>query len=383
MQASANKSTTRAIFAIILTSVCAASAIAEPGITPTKIIIGQSAAFTGGPAEEVKQATAGANVYFDRVNSSGGVWGRKIALESLDDGFDPKRAVENTKTLLSEKNAFALFLYRGTPTTEAVLPILSDTKVPLIAPVTGATSLHEPVSRYVFNLRSKYRDEVNVAVRQLSSMGLRKLAVVASNDSFGKDALAGMAAAVKEYKLQDPTVALYERNTTKVDEAVQTIFSSDPQAVLMFCTAKSCEAFIRAYRKKGGFQPLFTLSNVSSKAFIESLGDHSRGLGMTQVFPNPKNTTVPIIKEFREAMKERPELADSYPALEGFIAAKVLVEGLRKSGAKPTRELFISSMEAFIETDFGGLALSYSQTNRSGSNFVELTVVGRNGVIMR
>lgn len=156
----------------IIAGFCSTSAMAEPGILPSEIIIGQSAAFTGTPAEEVKQATTGAQLYFDQVNKKGGVSGRKIRLESLDDGFDPKRTVENTTKLLNEKNAFALFLYRGTPTTEAVLPMLKEAKVPLIAPVTGATSLHEPMSRYVFNVRSKYRSEVGVMVRQLSSMGL-------------------------------------------------------------------------------------------------------------------------------------------------------------------------------------------------------------------
>jgi ABC-type branched-subunit amino acid transport system substrate-binding protein len=368
---------------IIIAGFFSTSALAEPGILPSEIIIGQSAAFTGTPAAEVKQATAGAQLYFEQVNKKGGVAGRKIRLESLDDGFDPKRTVENTTKLLNEKNAFALFLYRGTPTTEAVLPMLKEAKVPLIAPVTGATSLHEPMSRYVFNVRSKYRSEVGVMIRQLSSMGLQKLGVVASEDSFGADALAGVRAAVKEQKLPEPTIALYKRNTVAVEGAVKAIAESNPQAVLMICTAKPCEAFLRQYRKQGGFQPMFTLSNVSSKAFIQSLGENARGLGMTQVFPNPTNTTIPVVKEYHELVKDNPELIDSYPALEGFVSAKILVEGLRKSGANPTREGFITAMESFKHADFGGLTMNYSPTNRNGSDFVELTVIGRNGVVVR
>lgn len=206
---------------------------------------------------------------------------------------------------------------------------------------------------------------------------------MASEDSFGADALAGVKAAIKEQKLPEPTIALYKRNTVAVEDAVKTIAAANPQAVLMICTAKPCEAFVRQYRKQGGFQPMFTLSNVSSKAFIQSLGENGRGLGMTQVFPNPNNTTLPLVKEYRELVKGHPDLVDSYPALEGFVSAKILVEGLRRSGANPTREGLITAMETFKNMDFGGLTMNYSPTNRNGSDFVELTVVSRNGTVVR
>jgi branched-chain amino acid transport system substrate-binding protein len=359
------------------------SAYAEPGVTADRILIGQSAAFTGTTANEVKQATAGAQLYFDILNKQGGIHGRKIVLESLDDGFEPKRTVENTRTLITEKGAFALFLYRGTPTTEAVLSLIKEAKVPLIAPVTGATSLHEPMQRYLFNVRPKYRDEVHMAVEQLAGMGLKKLAVLASNDSFGKDALAGLEEAVKAKKLPAAIVATYERNTVAVEDAVAKILAAQPQAILMFCTAKPCDAFIRQYRKAGGFQALFTLSNVSSPVFIEGLGEYSRGIGMTQAFPSPRDTTLSITKEFQDALKTRADLLPSYPTLEGFIAAKVLTAGLRKAGANPTREGLVAAMEGFNKFDIGGLTLHYSPTSRSGLNFVELTVIGKGGVLMK
>lgn len=356
---------------------------AEPGISADSIIIGQSAAFTGGPAEDVKQTTAGAQLYFDIVNRQGGVFGRKIVLESLDDGFEPQRTLENTHKLLTEKNAFALFLYRGTPTTEAVLPLIRDARVPLIAPVTGAASLHEPMQRYLFNLRPRYRDEVRSAIEQAAAMGLQRLAVFYSNDSFGNDALVAAKAVVKTRNLPEPTYASYERNTLLVEDAVNTIFAAKPQAVLMFCTAKACDAFIRQYRKAGGLQQLITLSNVSSQVFLQGLGEHARGLGMTQVFPNPRNSTIPISREFHDALKMRAELADSYPTLEGFVAAKLLVEGLKKAGPKPTREGLVQALEGFKGLDLGGITLDYSPTSRAGSRFIELTVIGKNGFVVR
>lgn len=364
-------------------SLGALAARAEPGVSADSIIIGQSAAFTGSPAEEVKQTTDGARLYFDIVNRQGGVFGRKIVLESLDDGFQPQRTVENTRRLLSEKNAFALFLYRGTPTTETVLPLIRDARVPLIAPVTGASSLHEPMQRYLFNLRPLYRDEVRSAIEQLSAMGLQRLAIFYSNDSFGKDALEGVKSAVKALHLPEPTYVSYERNTLAVNDAVKTVFAAKPQAVLMICTAKACGPFVRKYREAGGFQQLITLSNVSSQAFLQDLGKDARGLGMTQVFPNPRNNTIPISKEFQEALKTQSGPEASYPGLEGFVAAKVLVEGLKKAGPKLTREGLVQALEGFKGLDLGGLTLHYSPSSRDGSRYIELTVIGKNGFVVR
>jgi branched-chain amino acid transport system substrate-binding protein len=361
-------------------SVCAA---ADPGISDDQILIGQSAAFTGSTSAEVKQATSGAQLYFDGVNKRGGIAGRKIILESLDDGFEPKRTLANTRKLIVEKNVFALFLFRGTPTTEAIFPLLREFKVPLIAPVTGANSMHEPLQHYVFNVRTKYRDEVEKTVAQVSNMGMQKLAVFASNDSFGKDALDGLVNSVKIHKLPTPTIATYERNTLAVEPAVVKIIASEPQAVLMFCTAKPCDAFIRKYRAAGGYQPLFTLSNVSSPAFFSGLGPLARGLGVTQVFPNPRDTTIGIVKEFRESLKGHPEFFDSHPTLEGFIAAKILTEGLRRAGSTPTREGLIHGLETLKGIDLGGMSVNYTPTNHTGFNFVELTVIGKNGMIVR
>ncbi|GGC63818.1 ABC transporter substrate-binding protein [Undibacterium terreum] len=367
-----------------LASLLASSAaLAEPGITSDTITIGQSAGFTGTAAEEVKQATAGAQLYFDIINKQGGLFGRKIVLESLDDGFEPKRTAENTRKLIADKKAFALFLYRGTPTTESALPLISEAKIPLIAPVSGASSLHEPMQHYLFNVRTKYREEVHSAVTQLSGMGLKQIAVLASNDSFGLDALEGLKESIKKNKLPEPLIANYERNTVAVEGAVQKILAAKPQAVLLFCTAKPCGAFIKQYRAAGGLQQLVTLSNVSSQVFLQDLGKDSRGLGMTQVFPNPRSPSAKISKEFVTALKNRSELSDSYPTLEGFISAKVLVEGLRRAGAKPTREGLVTALESMGGYDLGGVSLNYGPASRDGVSFIELTVIGKDGYVLR
>src|SRR5437773_1796891 len=212
---------------------CACGAPAQVGVTADKIIIGQSAGFTGSVAGAVKEQTAGAKAYFDVVNAKGGVHGRKIVLESMDDGFDPKRTPDVIQKLIVEKKVFALFLSRGTPTNEAAIPVIEKYKVPLIGPSTGAMSMYEPPRKYLFPVRASYRSETFKIVDQLVSMGIKKIAVVYTDDSFGKDGLTGVQQAMKEKNIAPVAIASHPRGTTKVEEAVATIAKAEPQAVIM------------------------------------------------------------------------------------------------------------------------------------------------------
>ena len=140
-----------------------------------QILIGQTAGFTGSVAAGVKETTDGARLYIDAINAKGGVNGQKIELLSLDDKFDPKLAAENARQLIEEKNVVALFLTRGTPHTEAIVPLLDKHGVPLIGPSTGAMSLHQPVRRHVFNVRATYQREAEKAVLHLATSGMNKM----------------------------------------------------------------------------------------------------------------------------------------------------------------------------------------------------------------
>jgi len=355
----------------------------EPGVTAHTIVIGQSAGFTGPVSDSVKQLTEGAKLYFDLINKQGGVFDRKIVLESIDDGYDAKRAFANTSKLINDSKVFALFLYRGTPTTEAAIPLLTSSRVPLIAPVTGAESLHQPMNRYLFNVRAKYGEEVNKVVEQLYSMGLKRFAAFSPLDAFGVDGENALRTAIKKNNLPDPLIIHYERNAADVQGYVSSLVAAKPQAIMMFCTPKPCALFISAFRKAGGTQQLVTLSNVSTPDFISSLGDNSRGLGFTQVFPDPTDSTVPISKELITALASRRDLSNSYQLMEGFISAKVLVEGLRRCGPIPTREKLITALESMGGLDMGGLKLNYGPNSRDGSNFIELTVIGQGGHILK
>jgi len=357
----------------------ALSAFAEPGVLPDKILIGQSAGFTGAAAPQIIDLTAGALAYFALVNSQGGIHGRQIALESMDDAIDPKRTVENTHRLITQKQVFALFLYRGTPNVEAVLPIIEQEKVPLVGPSTGAQSMYAPVKRYLFPIRPSYQVDAEKIIEHLTTIGIKKIAVFHEDGPFGKDVLAGLVTAAKRRGLVLIAVAAYPRGTTDVDSAVATIMQTDPAGIVVVGAANASAVFIKKVKALGKNPQFIALSNVSSAAFAADLGDAGRGVAVTAVTPYPYAPITPIAKEYNQALKERPGSTPSYLSMEGYIAAKVMVEGLRRAGPTPTREKFVTALETLRHFDLGGVEVNYGPSERTGSNFIEITAIGSDG----
>lgn len=351
---------------------------AEDGITKDRILIGQAAGFTGSVAGAVKEQKAGAMAYLDAVNAAGGVHGRKIVLESLDDGFDFKKTPEVTRQLIEDKKVFALFLFRGTPNTEAAYPVAAKAKVPLIAPSTGAQSMYSPPRKYLFPVRASYHSETTAIVNHLVSLGIKKIAVFYDDGSFGLDVLAGVQNALKEKKMTPSSVASYPRGTVKIEPAVKTIATDDPQAVVMAAAVDSGPAFIAQMKAQGKSPMFFTLSNLSANSFVKALGTNVNGVVISQVSPYPFAVTTPIASEFLKAIKGK-DMAPSYASIEGFIAAKVLVEGLRRAGPQPTREKLIKGLESMTSVDLGGISVHYGPEIRSGTTYVDLTVLGKDG----
>src|SRR5215831_13521949 len=356
---------------------------ADPGVTPTTILIGESAAFSGPASELGTEMRAGAMAYFTAVNKAGGVNGRKIELRTLDDGYEPDRAAANTRKLIDD-GVFLLFGYVGTPTSNASKPIFTAAKVPLVGPFTGAESLRNPLNRYIFNIRASYYDETEKIVGQLVGQTLNKIAVFYQNDDYGKAGLAGVERAMQKRGLKIVATGTVERNTTDVAAAVTAISKADPQGVIMISAYKSCAAFIKAMRAAGQNPQFMNVSFVGSKALAHETGAAGRGVGISQVVPFPWNLSARVVKDYQQALSASTGKQNySFTSLEGYIAAKVLVEGLRRAGKDLTREKFIAAMEEIRDFDVGGYTVSFSPTDHNGSKFVELTVIGRDETFLR
>jgi len=363
---------------VLLSTVLSFSATSfSQGVSVDTILIGQSAALSG-PAEKLgTEMKAGAEAYFDVVNKSGGINGRKIKLISVDDGYEPEKAAANTKKLIEGEKVLALFGYVGTPTSNAALPIFTAAKVPFIGAFTGAQSLREPFNRYVFNVRASYFDETEQIVAHLVQQGITKIAVFYQNDAYGKAGLAGVERAMKKRMLEITDTATVERNTTDVSAAVGKLAKSGTNVVIMISAYKSCAAFIKAMKLAGGLQQFWNVSFVGSRALSDDLADEGIGVQISQVVPFPWSETNPIVREYQKNIGGRDKY--SFTSLEGYIAAKVLVEGLKRAGKTPTRESLVDGLAAMGKLDLGGFTVNYTPTNHNGSNFVDLTIISRGG----
>jgi len=360
-----------------------AAAQQQPGVTADKILLGQAAVFTGPAAQLGTQMRNGIKTYFDYVNEKGGVHGRKLELVSEDDGYDPAKAPAASQALIDKHKVFALMGYVGTPTGVAHLKVTTAAKVPLVGMFTGAEVLREPMSRYVFHVRASYYDETDKIVEQVVSTGGKKIAVFFQDDAYGEAGRKGTEIALTKRTMKIHSTGTVERNTLKVEKAVEAINASQPDAVVMVGAYAACAEFIRQMKKAGSGAQFYNVSFVGSKALSDALGNEGVGVAISQVVPFPWGTGVPVVKEY-QALSGKAGLKDyNFSAMEGFLVAKVMVEGLRRSGRNLTREGFVDAMEKMQDVDIGGFFVTYSPKSHTGSKFVDLTIIGRDGKFLR
>ena len=359
-----------------------AHAQATPGVFPDKILIGQAAVFSGPAAQLGIQMRNGIKSYFDFVNEKGGVHGRKLELITEDDRYEAAVAPQASKKLIEEHKVFALLGYVGTPTGVQHLPVVTQAKVPLVGMFTGAEALRQPLNRYVFHVRASYYDETEKIVEQVVSTGGRKIAVFIQDDAYGEAGRKGTEIALEKRKMKIHSLGKHERNTVAVQAAAKTIHESQPDAVVMVSAYTAVAAFVREMQKLGSGATFYNVSFVGSKALSDALGKDGVGVAISQVVPFPWGTAIPVVKEYQSAAKKAGFTDYNFSALEGFLSAKVLVEGLKRTGRDLNREKFVDTMER-MDVDLGGFHVAYSPKNHAGSKFVDLTIIARDGKFLR
>jgi len=362
----------------------AGATLALPALAQaTPLVLGQSAALTGPAAQLGLQMHAGARIFFNALNAQGGINGNTVELRAVDDGYEPERCKANTEKFIAD-GVFALFGYVGTPTCLAALPATLDAKIPFFGPFTGAEALRDPFHKTVFHLRGSYYDETALIVRQLTSLGLKKIAVFYQDDAYGKAGLEGVTRALKAQNLAPVALGTVERNTVNVAKAVQDITSKMPEAVIQISAYKSCAAFIRAARKAGYGGTFFNVSFVGTQALADELGKEGNGIMVSQVMPFPFSTTTGISREYLDAVRKAGgDARPNYSSMEGYLAAKVLAEGLKRAGRNPTREALITGLESIQKASFGGFSVDFGPKDHVASNFVELSMLTEDGKVRR
>ena len=353
---------------------------AETGVTETEILIGQACALTG-PAQGLGKAMqAGANAYFAYINSQGGVHGRMIKLITVDDGYEPDRCIQATNDLINNNKVFMLFGYVGTPTSKAVLPITKQNNIPYFAPFTGAEFLRNPVSSNIYNIRGSYFQETEAQVAQLADvLGKKNIAVFYQNDGYGKAGLGGVQKATIKRGMQISAMGTYERNTVDIQAGLDAIKPAKPDAVIMIGAYAPCAAFIKAAKSQGLNAIFLNVSFVGSIPLLKELGNASDNVVVTQVVPLPYDTSVPLVAEYQENMKKFSSSSEfGFGSLEGYLDAKVLVEGLKRTGKGLTRAGLQNALDGMSNVDFGGVTIGFSSSDHQGLDTVHFTTI-KNG----
>ncbi len=349
-----------------------------------QIKVGMPSGLTGSVAAGVKENLDGARLYLDAVNARGGVNGQKVELITVDDQFDPKKTVEVAKDLILKEKVIALFLNRGTPHTQALLPLLAEHKLPLVGPSTGAMALHEPVNPWVFNVRATYQREAAKAIEHLASIGITRIAVWQTDDSFGADSATGALKGFEKVQLKPLLQEKFAREKPDFSALAQQTAAQQAQAVMVIGSAGNTANAVKALRGAGSKAQVVTLSNNASEGFIKLLGEHARGVIVAQVFPNERSVSSPLIKEATDLAKAKGLAGVSPAMMEGFAAAKVLVQGLRLAGANPTPQGLRDALEGMRNFDLGGgLVVSYSPRSHTGLDFADLSIVDATGKFRR
>ncbi len=356
----------------------AAASTAQPqGVTSTTILLGQSAPLSGSNKSLGDDIRNGALAYFKKVNEAGGVNGRRIELLTLDDANDTKRSGENTRKLLEENSVLALFGYASATLSRPALPFVEKHKAPFLAPFTGADPMRA-FNKYVYNMRASYADELEKIVDHYTRFGTKRFAIVHYDDAVGKENYTAVDRALKERKLSPVSAAAFkDRAKPDVEAGVKEVLKGDPDVIILTTLYKATSDFIKLARKAGSNAQMVSNSFPGSTALSKELGKDGVGVVIAQVVPSPSFTAVPVLPEYRAAIDKLLGTQEySFTSLEGFIAAKVVVEAIRRAGSNLTRETFMTALDNMSSYDAGGYVVNFSARNHNGSRFVELTMIG-------
>lgn len=337
-----------------------------------EILIGQSAGLSGGQAEYSKDVRTGILACFEAVNRAGGVLGQPLKLIAEDDKGSRGQVLENTKKLIEKDNVFALIGYTSGAGVEGVLPLLQDTRVPMLSPATGNAAIRLSFHRYLFHTRAGYADEMRKMVDTLAVIGMQRIALVYLSDTTVN--LKVMEDALTANNLKSVAAVGLDRNAKDFSPAVAALLAVNPQAVLFITNDRPLVEIVRGMKRKN-YAGEFATSSFSGTSFINELKDDAVGVKVIQVLPPPSKTSLRIVREFREHLRQvDPKMQPNYTNFEGYVAARVLVEGLRRAGKNPSREKLVAALESISELDLGGYHVSYSAKSHAGSRFVDIGI---------
>ena len=353
----------------------------EAGITGKTLTIGCSAALTGPLAGLGQDVKLGAEAALAHINSRGGINGRTLQFNIVDDAYVPQRTTDNIKQILSQGNTFALLSCVGTPNNTAILPLIEEAGVPYVAPITGASSLRKG-ARNVFHVRASYTDEVRRLVQRLAGMGLKSIGVVYLDNGYGREMLEDATRSLAEQSLKPSVQAALATDGANLAQVLAQVAEARPAAVLLATAGSVSVELVRGLKKNvpgvlmAGVSVTLTLTSDG----LKKLGDAGSGIAITMVVPDPNRAKTQVVRDYQSAMRANGKQEFTQGSLEAYVNMRVLAEGLERAGSDPTRAKLRSALAGIRNWDLGGFVVDYSgQAPYVGSRYVDLGVLGGSG----
>jgi ABC-type branched-subunit amino acid transport system substrate-binding protein len=347
------------------------------------VVVGQVAPLSGMESSLGRGYAAGMQLWFDAVNKAGGANGNTFTLVRRDDGGHPDDTVNGTRDLLAKDRPLVLAGFFGSKNVADVVGsgLLQKERIALVG---YRTTELRPETPQLYSVRAGLRDELHKLVEHLATIGITRLGLFYEKGPGAAALLAAADEAALKAKATITLKASYDGGTAKVNDAVDQFLKSPPQAILLISSGAAAAGFIEQYRGGNGAAQLFAHSGADIEQLAKRLSEEQmQGVAIAQVTPSPYKISSRLAKEFMDLVGKAPKLEApvSYAMMEGFITAKVIVEAVRRQGARPTREGMTAALDAMDSYDLGGYVVGYKPNLHAGSHFVELSIVTGSGKI--
>lgn len=338
-----------------------------------------TAAMTGPLGAFGKNMKSGVDAAFAQINARGGVNGRKLAFEVMDDAYVPARSIENIKKILADKEILGLIGCLGTPNNAVITPLIEQTTIAHLAPLTGATSLRRPDVRNLFHIRASYTDETSRLIKFLVSLNISNLAIVYLDNPYGKEVLGDAVRALEEVNIKGVTQIALATDGSNTQSVIDSLLAAKPSAVLLGTAGAATTGVVAAIRKASTSIPIAGISPALTQAGVKQLGDAVKGIGITMVFPDPDQAKLQLVREYQAAAKMNNHDSFSTGALEGYVSGRIIAEALLRTGKAASREKIRSSIASIRQFDLGGFPIDFGSRPYVASKFVNLGVMSADG----
>jgi branched-chain amino acid transport system substrate-binding protein len=353
---------------------------AQDGVNAKSVTIGSSGALTGPLAGSGASVKLGVNAAMAQINAKGGIHGRQLQFQQVDDAYAPQRTAENVRKMIGDGSVFALLTCIGTPNNAAIMPMIQEANLPYVGPRTGAASLRKAGMRNVFHVRASYTEETQRLVQNLLTMGIKNLAIVYLDTSFGKEVLVDAVAALQVQGVKAVVQTALAVDGNNVADVVAQVVAGKPGAVMLATAGEASAKLVLALKKASPMLPLAGLSVTLTAEGLRGLGAAGSGLAMTMVFPDPNRARSTLVRDYQSAMRATGQQDFSLDTLESYVNTRVLAEGLERAGRDLTRAKLQAALAGLQRFDLGGFTINYATSAPFvGSHYVDLGVLGSGG----